>query len=84
MFTYSCSSSGLSSFYSAPEAVVAVSAVGVSANASWSPFVAVVLTWLMARSKGKIVFHKGETDVCTPGAAFATFGADRGSWSCLN
>ena len=40
--------------------------------------------WLMARSKEKCVFHKGETDVSTPGAAFAKFGADRGSWSCLN
>ena len=40
--------------------------------------------WLMAGSKGKFVFHKGETDVATPGAAFTTFGADRGSWSCLN
>ena len=38
----------------------------------------------MAGSKGKFVFHKGETDVATPGAAFTTFGADRGSWSCLN
>ena len=44
VFTYSCSSSGLSSFSSAPDAVVAVSSVGVSADASWSPFVAVVLT----------------------------------------
>jgi hypothetical protein len=38
----------------------------------------------MARSKGKFVLHMGETDVSTPGAAFATFGADRGSLSCLN
>ena len=48
VFIYSCSSSGSSSFSSAPDAVdnsvVAVSAVGVSANVSWSPFVAVTLT----------------------------------------
>ena len=44
VFTYSCSSSGSSLFSSAPDAVVAVSVVGVSANASWSPFVSVVLT----------------------------------------
>ena len=44
MFIYSCSSSGSSLFSSAPDAVVAVSVVGVSANASWSPFVSVVLT----------------------------------------
>ena len=40
--------------------------------------------WLIARSKEKFVFHKGETDVATPGVAFATFKPDRGSWSCLN
>ena len=74
VFTYSCSSSGFSSFYSAPEAVFSVSAVRVSE----------IGLWLIARSKGKFVFHKGETDVSAPGAAFATFGADRGSWSCLN
>ena len=41
MLTYSCSY-GSSSFSSAPDAVVA--AVKVSDVASWSPFVAVVLT----------------------------------------
>ena len=40
--------------------------------------------WLMARSKKKLVFHNGETDVYKPGAAFATFVANRRSWSCLN
>ena len=44
VFTYSCSSSGSSSFSSAPNYVVVVAAVKVSAVASWSPFVAVVLT----------------------------------------
>ena len=44
VFTYSCSSSGSSSLSSAPDAVVAVAAVRVSAVASWSPFLAVVLT----------------------------------------
>ena len=38
----------------------------------------------MAGSEGKFVFHKGETDISTPDAAFATFGVDRRSWSCLN
>ena len=81
MFTYSCSSSGTSSFSSAPDDVFAVSAVEVFVNALWSPFVAVVLTKGSGSCKGKFVFHKKETDVSTPGAAFATFGADRGSWS---
>ena len=40
--------------------------------------------WLMAGSKGKFVFNKGEIDVATPGVAFATLGAERGSWSFLN
>ena len=44
VFTYSCSLSGSSLFSSAPDSVVAVSVVGVSANASWSTFVSVVLT----------------------------------------
>ena len=38
----------------------------------------------MAGSKGIFLFNKGETDVTTPGATFATFGANSGSWSCLN
>ena len=55
----------------------------------WSFFQCIMVTicccsqdiglWLMARSKGKCVFHNGETDVSTPCAAFATCGADRGS-----
>ena len=44
VFTYSRSSFGSSLFSSAHHAVVAVSVVGDSANASWSPFVSVVLT----------------------------------------
>ena len=40
--------------------------------------------WLISGSKGNFVFRKGDTDVDTPGVAFATLGADRGSWSCLN
>ena len=40
--------------------------------------------WLLAGNKGKLVFHKGDTDVATPGAALATIGANRGSWSYLN
>ena len=44
VITYSCSTSGSLSFSSAPGADVAVTAVGVSAFALWSPFVAVVLT----------------------------------------
>ena len=45
VFRYSCSSSGSSSLPSVPDAVFAVSAVWVSAIASWPPFVAVVLTF---------------------------------------
>ena len=48
------------------------------------PFV--ILTRLSG-SWGKVrifLFQRGETDVTTPGAAFAIFGADRGIWSCLN
>ena len=37
----------------------------------------------MVGCKGNFVFYKGETDVAPPGAAFATIGADRGSWSYL-
>ena len=44
VFTYSCLSSGSSSFSSTPGVVVAVAAVGVSVVASYSQFVAVVLT----------------------------------------
>ena len=36
--------------------------------------------WLIAGSEGKFVFNKGEMDVATPGVAFATLGADRGTW----
>ena len=44
VLTYSCSTTGSLSFSSAPGAVVTVTAVGVSAFALWSPFVAVILT----------------------------------------
>ena len=39
--------------------------------------------WLMAGSKEKFVFQKGEIDVATPGVSFDTFGANKGSWSFL-
>ena len=39
--------------------------------------------WLMAVSRGKFMFRKGETNVATPGVRVATLGADRASWSCL-
>ena len=61
-----------------PIAPGAFVAVGVSAVASWSPFVDDIGLWLMVGSKGKFVLHKGETDVAIPGAAFATFGAEKG------
>ena len=40
--------------------------------------------WLMAGSRWKFMFHKGETDVATLGVRVATLVADWGSWSCLN
>ena len=43
-----------------------------------------ILALALAGSKGKFVFHKGEIDVATPHVAFATLGADSGSWSFLN
>ena len=40
--------------------------------------------WLKAGRKGKFVFNKGDTDVAKLVVEFATFGADRVCWSCLN